>query len=492
MVFSSIEFLFLFLPIFFAALLAVTIALYPFKNGRRPLQNAIILLFSLAFYMWGEHLFVLVMIGSSLLDYVCGLIISAMRKGITGKPKQTSVAEKLAMAASIFGNLGVLAWFKYADFFIANVNDLFTTVGISAPLPLLGVILPLGISFYTFQSMSYTIDVYLGNVRPTKNLLNFLTYVTMFPQLVAGPIIRYRDVEEQLQDRRVTTSGFAYGVERFIIGLAKKVIIADTIARPVDAVFALPSAEVTFFAAWIAVLGYSLQIYFDFSGYSDMAIGLGHMLGFRFPENFNFPYIARSVQDFWRRWHISLSTWFRDYLYIPLGGSRGATRKTYRNLFIVFLLCGFWHGASWNFIVWGGIHGVFLTLERSRFGTWIKALPRFLQHAYTLIIATYAFVLFRAETFEQALQISAASLGFNGFGSLHYTVTFTSLHFVMFGIGCLFSAPLLRLSESLKGLDTSPGALQTSLRSLGIMILFVISLAIIAATTHQPFIYFRF
>jgi len=492
MVFSSIEFLFLFVPLFFGAFAVLSLLFTPLKTVRRIAHNLIILLASLLFYFWGEHFFVLVMLGSSLLDYCCGLVIGWRRSTVASGNSRPAWVDTVALVLSIIGNLGVLAYFKYADFFIENVNTMLGSIGMDSALPLVGVALPLGISFYTFQSMSYTVDVFRGNVQPTKNLLNFLTYVTMFPQLVAGPIIRYRDVEEQLKTREISSRGLVYGVERFIIGLAKKVIIADTIAGPVDAVFALPAGEVTFMAAWIATIGYSLQIYFDFSGYSDMAIGLGHILGFRFPENFIFPYIARSIRDFWRRWHISLSTWFRDYLYIPLGGSRLGPWKTYRNLFTVFLLCGFWHGAQWNFIIWGALHGLFLTLERGVFGKWLSAKPRFLQHAYTLTVVSFAFVLFRADSAGHAFDIFAAAFGANGFGAMHYSVPFNLIHIIALVLGIFFAAPLWQLRETRKGILHSPGNAVVLVRSISLLITLVVCLAIIAATTHQPFIYFRF
>ena len=308
-----------------------------------------------------------------------------------GKPGRHRRRQWL-LTIAVAANLGMLVYFKYLNFLLVTLGR----VGLG--LSWEHVVLPLGISFFIFQAMSYTIDVYRGDVPPARDPVAFACYITMFPQLVAGPIVRYLDVANQLRCRTISAEKMASGIRRFIIGLAKKVLVANQMAILADQSFALSSTEISFGAAWMGTLAYTLQIYFDFSGYSDMAIGLGRMFGFEFLENFNYPYIARSVQDFWRRWHISLSTWFRDYLYIPLGGNRGSVAGTCFNLLAVFALCGFWHGASVNFLLWGLFHGVFLMLERICRGHFRA--PRLLGHVYTLVVVMFGWVLFRAETWD--------------------------------------------------------------------------------------------
>jgi alginate O-acetyltransferase complex protein AlgI len=333
MVFSSPVFLFLFLPI----VLGIYFILPRF------MRNCWLLVMSLLFYTWGEHLFTLVMLASIAMNYLSGLLIDRFRGGRGANH---------VLWASVAANLVLLICYKYSDFLLANLNVLLIAAHWQ-PLHEKPTHLPIGISFFTFHAISYVIDVHRGNARVQKNFLNFALYESLFPQLVAGPIIRYQDIADQIDRRRETLSGFAYGVIRFITGLSKKMLIANVLAVSADEIFALPSGGLSTSVAWLGAICYALQIYFDFSGYSDMAVGLGHMFGFRFVENFNYPYVSRSIQEFWRRWHISLSTWFRDYLYIPLGGNRVSPRRIYLNLIIVFFLCGLWHGASWNFVIWG-------------------------------------------------------------------------------------------------------------------------------------------
>ena len=291
--------------------------------------------------------------------------------------------------------------FKYADFLVGNLNALLGPLRL-APLSLPGIALPIGISFFTFQALSYVIDVYRREVPVQRNPFDLGLYIALFPQLIAGPIVRYHDVARQLVERVVTRQGFAYGVERFVVGLGKKVLIANTLAVQADLIFAIPADQLTAPVAWFGLVCYTLQIYFDFSGYSDMAIGLGYMFGFRFLENFSHPYVAQSITEFWRRWHISLSTWFRDYLYVPLGGNRGSALRTYRNLVLVFFLCGLWHGASWSFVVWGLLHGFLLVIERMGLGRLMARWPRALRHAWTLFFVMIAWVFFRADSLPQA------------------------------------------------------------------------------------------
>lgn len=373
--FSSLPFLFGFLPI--------TLALYFAAPPRW--RNLVLLLTSLVFYGWGEPVYLGIMVLSILIDYTHGLLVERYRS-----------RDKLArwfVAESVILNLGLLGFFKYWDFFAENLSRL---PGIT--LPALGLPLPIGISFFTFQTMSYTIDVYRRDAPAQRDIVAFGAYVTMFPQLVAGPIVRYREVAAELKERVNTTADFAAGAGRFTVGLAKKVLLANSIGALWDAELAAQSAGMlTALGGWLGIAAYGFQIYFDFSGYSDMAIGMGRMLGFHFPENFARPYTAASVTEFWRRWHISLTTWFREYLYIPLGGSRRGTARTVRNIFIVWLCTGFWHGASWNFILWGLHFFLWLMLEKYLLKDFLQRLPRWLRHAYTLLVVFAGWGIFAME-----------------------------------------------------------------------------------------------
>ena len=373
--FSSLPFLFGFLPL--------TLALYFAAPPRW--RNLVLLLTSLVFYGWGEPVYLGIMVMSILIDYTHGLLVERYRS-----------RDKLArwfVAESVILNLGLLGFFKYWDFFAENLSRL---PGIT--LPALGLPLPIGISFFTFQTMSYTIDVYRRDAPAQRDIVAFGAYVTMFPQLVAGPIVRYREVAAELKERVNTTADFAAGAGRFTVGLAKKVLLANSIGALWDAELAAQSAGMlTALGGWLGIAAYGFQIYFDFSGYSDMAIGMGRMLGFHFPENFARPYTAASVTEFWRRWHISLTTWFREYLYIPLGGSRRGTARTVRNIFIVWLCTGFWHGASWNFILWGLHFFLWLMLEKYLLKDFLQRLPRWLRHAYTLLVVFAGWGIFAME-----------------------------------------------------------------------------------------------
>ena len=393
MVFSSLVFLFVFLPLSIIAFFLV----------RKKIRYLCLTFFSLIFYFWGENFLVWVILTSSLLDYFVALGIDATDKYY--KKDNIKLVRRILLFTSIAVNLGLLGYFKYANFFVENVDSTIKTLGLNADIfkDFTKVALPLGISFYTFQSMSYTIDVYNKVIKANKNITEFLCYVTMFPQLVAGPIVRYRDIKDQFDDHKIEAEDFFYGIKRFCFGLAKKVLIANNVAIVADAVFKLSENSLNMSLAWLGILCYTLQIYFDFSGYSDMAIGLGRMFGFKYLENFNFPYIAKSIQDFWRRWHISLSTWFRDYVYIPLGGNRKGGVRTYLNLFIVFFVCGLWHGASWNFIVWGMFHGSLLVTERLFLSKVLKRLWSPFQHVYAMLMVFVGWVFFKADTMPEAL-----------------------------------------------------------------------------------------
>ncbi|MBU3056590.1 MBOAT family O-acyltransferase [Pseudomonas indica] len=393
MVFSSNVFLFLFLPVF--------LSLYYLSAPRY--RNLLILIGSYAFYAWWRVDFLLLFVAVTLWNYVFGLRIH--RAGTRSKEAQRWVLWGVA------GNLATLGYFKYANFGVANINAVLQAAGME-PFVLTQVILPIGISFYIFQSISYLIDVYRGDTEPTENVINFAAFIALFPQLIAGPVLRYKDLADQFISRTHSVDKFSEGATRFMQGFVKKVFIADTLAPLVDHCFALQNPSTG--DAWLGMLAYTAQLYFDFSGYSDMAIGLGLMMGFRFMENFNQPYISQSITEFWRRWHISLSTWLRDYLYVPLGGNRHGTFKTYRNLFLTMLLGGFWHGANWTFIIWGAWHGTWLAIERA---LGVNAAPKVinpLKWAFTFFLVMLGWVIFRAENVHVAWRMYEAMFSFDG------------------------------------------------------------------------------
>lgn len=484
MAFSSPVFLFLFLPL----------VLSVYFLTPRVLKNLFLLVSSLVFYAWGETFFVLVMCASIAFNYGFGLIIAAAR--------HRSGAARTALAAAVLLNLGLLAVFKYANFFAANLSWLVSWLGWRVPdVP--PVHLPIGISFFTFQALTYVVDVYRGTAPAQRNPVHVATYIALFPQLIAGPIVRYADIAGQLISRRVTWAAFAAGVNRFVLGLGKKILLADTLAVPADLAFNSPAGDLTTSIAWFGVVCYALQIYFDFSGYSDMAIGLGRMFGFRFPENFNYPYIARSMRDFWRRWHISLSTWFRDYVYVPMGGSHRGVGRTYVNLLTVFFLCGLWHGASWSFVVWGLVHGSFLVAERLLPHRTAPRLVAPLQHAYVLMAVLASWVLFRADTLTEAVHYLGAMAGLSSAShqplDLYRYVGMDVLLAAM--VGVVGATPIPRnivrwLDERLQRMPPRPrsyaawGRWGAELCILGVVVLACTMK--LAAGTYSPFIYFRF
>ncbi len=482
MVFSSITFLFFFLPVVLTTYLCA---------GRRG-RNLLLLAASLFFYLWGEQIYVLVMLASITINYIFGRLI--------GKAQEKSSSGRRYLIGAIVVNLGMLAFFKYAGFVVANLNILLVKIGID-PVQMDAVHLPIGISFFTFQALSYIIDLYRQENKVQKNILDLGLFIALFPQLIAGPIVRYHDIAGQIKKRRVRLEDFGQGVERFIFGLGKKVLIANPMGQMADQIFALPGDMLSTTAAWLAIICYTLQIYFDFSGYSDMAIGLGRMFGFRFPENFNYPYISRSIREFWRRWHISLSSWFRDYLYIPLGGNRLGNVRTSFNLLLVFLLCGLWHGASWNFILWGGMYGFFLVLERGRFGRVLHNLHPFWQHFYTLMVVINGWVFFRIEQLSDAGAYFSVLYGFAGSTSLppRVSLNLDQLFFASLGAGLLLSLPFypwLRqrwklVTEKEAGIPLLAACGQTIQLVLISVILFF-SAGSLAVGSYNPFIYFRF
>jgi alginate O-acetyltransferase complex protein AlgI len=477
MVFASPIFLFLFLPLTLAAYFVLP----------RSWRNGVLLVASLGFYAWGEAPYLLLVLASVAFNYVLGTAIS-------GAASASRRRQWLALA--ITGNLGVLAVFKYANFAVANVNALAPVLAIT-PLAVAAIPLPLGISFFTFHAISYVVDVYKRNADAERNLPRFALYILLFPQLIAGPIIRWRDIAAQLRTRDQRLADFSYGARRFVLGLGKKVLIANPLGLTADRIFALSAADLTTPLAWLGIVCYTLQIYFDFSGYSDMAIGLMRMFGFRILENFNYPYIARSVREFWRRWHISLSNWFRDYLYIPLGGNRRGERRAYANLVLVFALCGLWHGASWPFVLWGAWHGLFLVAERAGAERMLARLGP-LAHLYTLLAVMGGWVLFRCETLTQAGHYYAALAGFaDGDPLRHPLVEFLNPQVaVTLVIGVLFAAPVARRI----GRWRDRVAAQSGLIGRGALVadvgwttlVYVAACAVLAASTYNPFIYFRF
>jgi alginate O-acetyltransferase complex protein AlgI len=503
-VFSSPIFLFLFLP--------VILTLYPLLPGLR-LKNLWLLAGSLLFYAWGEPGFVLLMMTSTLLNYSLGLVLEHNR---------TAISRRWAVGLAIGFNLGLLAFFKYTRFIVQNANEALNLFGFGR-LEIPPVALPIGISFFTFQALSYVLDVYRGESRASRNPLDVALYIFFFPQLIAGPIVRWADIAAQIAQRFVTLDRFSQGVRRFTYGLAKKVLIANTLAKAADQVFALPAEGLSPVLAWVGITCYALQIYFDFSGYSDMAIGLGKFFGFEFKENFLHPYVATSVRDFWRRWHISLSTWFRDYLYVPLGGNRCSLARNHFNLLVVFFLCGLWHGAGWTFVVWGLYHGLFLVLERTRFGGWVARLPWFLRHSYTLVVILVGWVFFRSDTLLYALNFlrSMVGLGATSFdlvelydavqlvfaqnrtelsGSRPLIGLVLTKQVVWAGMaGIIFAAPFASwLRAKLWGV-LQESQLRSALWRISLIVeplvmggLLLVSAAWLADGTYNPFIYFRF
>jgi alginate O-acetyltransferase complex protein AlgI len=466
MVFSSAPFLFYFLPLFFILYFSVP----------GFIRNAVLLLASLIFYYYGERGYVLLLVFSSLMDFHISLLINHWRG--TNKAKA-------ALLVSITGNLLILGFFKYSDFFIANINAL-----TGASVPLLHIHLPLGISFYTFQTMSYTIDVYRGDAAPQRNPIDFAAYVAMFPQLVAGPIVRYQTVAGQLTGRRPSWGDLSSGAARFTVGLFKKIVIADTLGQLNAAALA---ADKTVLFYWLAIISFTLQIYFDFSAYSDMAIGLGRMLGFRFLENFNYPFIAKSISEFWRRWHISMGTWFRRYIYIPLGGNRVSKLKWIRNIAVVWFVTGLWHGAAWNFIIFGLFFGLVLTLEKFFLSEWLGKLPSVLRHIYVMAIVIFSFVIFHIEDASGITEYLRGLAGLMGVPavnaeSLYYLKSYA---FVL-ALAAFGSTPFLRdIINKAKG-HPKYRVLISTLTPVFIAALLVISAAYIIDGSFSPFLYFRF
>ena len=475
MVFSSLIFLFLFLPL--------TLIIYYISNSKA--RNLVLLIARLCFYAWGEPVYVFLMLFSTVIDYINGLKVERFIE--LGERKKAL----MVVISSAIINLFVLCFFKYSDFLIENINNIF-----NLNIGLLNLPLPIGISFYTFQTMSYTIDIYRGDAKAQKSILDFGAYVALFPQLVAGPIVRYQTIATQISKRDHSIEKFADGVNRFVCGLAKKVILSNQLAVVADCVFSTNLANVSILEAWLGIVCYTLQIYFDFGGYSDMAIGLGKMFGFEFLENFNYPYISQTVSEFWRRWHISLGSWFRDYVYIPLGGSRVSKFKLYRNLFVVWFLTGMWHGASWNFIIWGLYFGVFIALEKAFLEKALYKTPKVLRHTYLLLIVVVGWVFFRANDITQAFEFLKVMFGFNGNDVINSSVNIYLIdYWYILLASIILSTPIVKglkqliLKINKNALDNDIAYLMHGL-SLGIY-MFII-MVMLSSSTYNPFLYFRF
>ena len=461
MLFSSIPFLYYFLPMVLAV----------YFLAPRKAKNTVLLVSSLIFYGWGEPKLLFLMVFTIVLFYFCGLAIGA---------RPSARWKKAWLLVSVVISLALLGIFKYADFFIGSFN---TLTGLS--IPLLRLTLPVGISFYTFQSLSYTMDVYRGSVPPQKNLLSFGAYVSMFPQLIAGPIVRYADIDRELEERTHSWEGFSLGIRRFLVGLGKKVILADNFALLIKLFRESDEKSVLFY--WLYAVAFTLNIYFDFSGYSDMAIGLGRMFGFHFPENFNYPYLSKSITEFWRRWHMTLGSWFRDYVYIPMGGNRVSRGRWVWNILTVWMLTGLWHGAAWNFVLWGLFFGIFLMIEKWVPG--LQKLPNALRHGYVMLAVIFSFVLFNANSLSQAAGDMAGMLGLGGLPLISApAIYYLKSYGLLFLLGILGATPLVK-TLARKAADTKAACV---LEPLVLAALLLVCTAYLVDGSFSPFLYFRF
>lgn len=465
MVFSSLTFLFSFLPIFL-------ILYFSFPN---KFKNFILFLFSLVFYAWGEPVYIVLMIISTVFDYINGLLIE--------KFGLNTLKSKIVVIISAVGNLSLLGVFKYLDFILINFNSIFNT-----NIELLGVALPIGISFYTFQTMSYTIDVYRGVVKAQHNIINLGAYVSMFPQLIAGPIVQYKTVEKELNNRKINYDDIYIGIKRFCIGFIKKVFLANNIGFIWNEISS-NYTEMSTLTLWLGIICYAFQIYFDFSGYSDMAIGLGRMLGFKFLENFNYPYISKSITEFWRRWHISLGNWFREYVYIPLGGNRKGLKRQIVNISIVWLLTGIWHGANWNYVLWGIYYGILLIIEKVFLLKKLEKLPNIISHIYTLFMVLIGWCIFALEDINVLINyFKNLFININGIANID-TLYYLQNYGLLMIICTLSSINLLQIFNKE---DLQNKTWFITIKNISIIILFVLSLAMLVNSTYNPFLYFRF
>lgn len=473
MVFSSATFLFLFLPI--------VLALY--YLAPKFSRNLILLLASLFFYAWGEVFYLFILVFSILINYIFGFLICRY-------------SNRLSLFLAIASNLLLLGIFKYTNFVIDNINTFLVLIGLE-PIMVAPVHLPLGISFFTFQAISYLVDLSRGKVKLQKSLIKLALYIAMFPQLVSGPIVRYISVAQQISSRIHSSSLFASGVQRFIFGLAKKRLLANPLGEIADKIFILPAGDVPMGLAWLGIVAFTLQIYYDFSGYSDMAIGLGRMLGFRFMENFDYPYISKSIREFWRRWHISLSTWFRDYVYIPLGGNRVSTARIFFNLWLVFLLTGFWHGASWTYVAWGGYYGLFLCLERMGLNHVLEKNVLF-SRTYTLLVIMVGWVIFRSESLSYAAEYLGSMVNFYRVTDSAYPwqVYMSNLSTIALLVGIFLATPVCRSlwnPEYYENIKVDNLSVKAHAANIVLMFLLLfLCMASVASSSYHPFLYFRF
>lgn len=468
MVFSSMTFLCVFLPVVF--LLYSVLPSIPVKNG-------LLIIASLLFYAYGEPKYVLLMIFSIVMNYLFGRLLDSENERL----------RRMIVGLAVCVNLALLFVFKYLDMVLKTVNQIS-----HSSIPMANLALPIGISFFTFQALSYVIDVYRRDVEAEKNLFHVMLYISFFPQLIAGPIVKYHDIQEQIRSRKTDSGEIAAGMRRFILGLAKKVLISNVMAVTADALFAAPMGEMNILSAWTAAIAYLFQIYFDFSGYSDMAIGMGRIFGFTFQENFRYPYISQSIQEFWRRWHISLSTWFKEYLYIPLGGNRKGKVRTCVNKLIVFFSTGLWHGADWIFVIWGLWHGMFMLLEEV---IPVKKLPRLLRHVYTLLVVVIGFVMFRADTFTQGIQITGKMFAGWSFQASQMNLVLqqmTPLFILTVIIAVIACMPVLKWVKEWGETIQPCRKVMEPLGYLMSLILLVLCILSLSSGTYNPFIYFRF
>lgn len=473
MVFSSLTFLFFFLPL----------ALLLYYISPKKVQNLTLLIISLIFYAWGEPIYVALIIFSAGADYIFGLLIGTYRQ-------QKKWKARLALYGSLFINIGVLSFFKYADFLVENINDLLNMNLQSLDLPL-----PIGISFYTFQTMSYIIDVYRGEIQAQKNPITLMMYISLFPQLIAGPIVRYKAIEQSLDRRQWNGTQFMAGVNVFIIGLGKKVLLANNIGQLWDSIQQQNMTDMAILTAWLGIIAFALQLYFDFSGYSDMAIGLGKMLGFNFPANFRYPYISKSVAEFWRRWHISLGSWFRDYVYIPLGGSRVGRFKLYRNLLIVWGLTGLWHGASWNFVFWGLYFGLFIALERTGWQYLLEKLPHILQHLYLIVVILISWVFFVFEDIHDIFSYFGIMFGVTSNTLMNSRLIYDVYsNVLLIGMAIVLSTPILQtIKNRMRRIKSRPlHYIYDGLTGIFYIFILILSTAYLVDESFNPFLYFRF
>jgi alginate O-acetyltransferase complex protein AlgI len=473
MTFTTQIFIFVFLPIIIFVYFAI-------EQKFKKFKNTFLLLSSIFFYAWFGLQYAILVFVLTIVNYYIGLKV---------------YNKKFFIIFSTIINISLLCVFKYTGFFIENLNTLLLSVGVNFQLIKLSIPQPIGISFIVFQLLSYLIDVFRGTVEPQRNFIKFALFVFWFPKLITGPITRYFDMENQLYSRTITNASFALGIKRFIIGFSKKLLLADSLNKVVTYVFDNINNYNTL-SVWIAMICYTLQIYYDFSGYTDMAIGIGKMFGFDLPENFDYPYISKSIKEFWRRWHITLSTWFRDYLYIPLGGNRKGLFKTYRNLFIVFLATGFWHGANWTFILWGLFHGLFLVLERTKIGSYLKKLPDIIQHIYAMLIVSVGWAIFRSSSIKDAF-LFIKCLFIPNFSGWQNIVIFLNKELILYIIlSIILCIPWVKtknlfLNKNLYRKDILMPFI-TNILNIGYLLLFIVSISYMSSSSFSPFIYFKF